>query len=265
MLFAAMSNAFWPVPVWNASDDSAIRTLRTARSVVARSGVTRCRRARYVSVSRMLMAPRDQRDDDAVHVEAARAAAQHHADAAAAAGRRGVARADEREVRDDRIRERRRVRVRWCSPSPSQPSFSMPCGSVAGEPAPVRGVSCVDLQRDEVLQPSLEALGHVEVVVAGFVRDEVRCVDRAAPELERVVEAGHRLQERELGAAADRGEREGVELGVQRWRVTRELHADVAQLAAVVGVGCAAAVVHRVVRRPAACRRCRAGALELRS
>ena len=73
-----------------------------------------------------------------------------------------------------------------------------------------------------------ESFRHVEHVVARLVGDEVIAVEAAAEELERVVEAGQRLEVRDARARADRGEREGVELLILRRRVAGELDADIA-------------------------------------
>ena len=80
---------------------------------------------------------------------------------------------DEGEVRDRRESSAVSSCVPRSQPVPLQPSFSMPSGSIESEPEPVRGVSCVRLQRDQVLQLASEALGHVEVVITRLVRHEV--------------------------------------------------------------------------------------------
>ena len=79
-------------------------------------------------------------------------------------------------------------------PAPLQPSFSMPWGSVEMLPADRARHDRAALIGDQVLEPPDIALGHVEVVVARVVRDEVLRVDRAAEELEGVVEAVERLE-----------------------------------------------------------------------
>ena len=66
--------------------------------------------------------------------------------------------------------------------------------------------------RDDELDASREALGHVEHIVGGLERDEVIEVEASAEELERVIEARQRLEVRGARAGADCREGEGVEL-----------------------------------------------------
>ena len=98
------------------------------------------------------------------------------------------------------------------------------------------------LKGDDMLNAADIAFGHVEVVVARLVRDQVLRVHGAAEPLEVVIQSGQRLQILEARAVANRRERERVELVVRRDRIAGELDAYVAQLTAVVVVIRATAV-----------------------
>src|SRR5215218_7347929 len=98
---------------------------------------------------------------------------------------------------------------------------------------------------------------------AGVVRHEMIRVDRAPKELERIVESCHRLQIRQLRAAANRGEGERVELVVQRRGVPGKLDAHIAELTAVVGIGIPAAVRDAIILSARGLRVVGSGALDV--
>src|SRR5690606_14315933 len=104
---------------------------------------------------------------------------------------------------------------------------------------------------DHELVPAAVSLGPVEMVVAALERDEIPPVHRAAPVLERVVEAGERLDVLVGRALADGVGRERVQLLTGAGDIVAgELYADVPEHPAVVAVIGAARVLLGDAGRP---------------
>src|SRR5690606_8776523 len=151
----------------------------------------------------------------AVHVVATRSTAKHHANAARCLVNYTGAGADKREVRDERDGER--VGVAAVGAARAVAAVVLDGLRVgrrrAGDCA---GNDAARLVGDQVLQASAVALGHVEVIVTGFVGNEVACVHHATEPLVVVVQAGHRLQVFQGRTTADGSKGEAVELCVRR-------------------------------------------------
>jgi hypothetical protein len=123
--------------------------------------------------------------------------------------RRRIAAADDREVGDERNRERCGIERGVAAGAVAAIVFDAlrvsRCAACTGA-----RIQDSRLQSDQVLQAADVAFRHVEVIVAGLVGNEVLPVHCAAEELEGIVEAGERLEVIERGAAANRGECERV-------------------------------------------------------
>jgi hypothetical protein len=115
-------------------------------------------------------------------------------------------------------------------------------------PEPLGRVEAVALRDQAELDLPAEALVDVEAVVTDVGDDEVLEVERAAPDLDAVVDVVHDLDEADVGPAADAAEGEPVQLVVEAHDSTAVADREVLDRAAVVVV-VATAVQHLRVAR----------------
>jgi hypothetical protein len=96
------------------------------------------------------------------------------------------------------------------------------------------------------------SFGCVKVVVTCLVRNEILGVDRSTEPFEGIIETVQSLEVGKARSASYRREGKAVQLLILRGRVPCKLDANVAQLAAVIGVVGAPGIIHLRIGRPGA-------------